>query len=90
MELEKLEALSCLKIKDEHREKLTQSIQGVLTMMHQIDNLQLSEKFMDNSHPEKSSVQNLNKDAMIVSRHEHIDGLHLEQGYFLAPKVIEK
>lgn len=103
MDLEKLEYLSCLKIESAHRQKIMQSIEGVLEMMHQIDKLELSQnqtsqnqllstkessdiaKEMDTEF--KSMVENKSE---LVSRHEIAEGLHLEQGYFLAPKVIEK
>lgn len=96
MELEKLESLSCLKIESAHRQKIMQSIEGVLDMMHQIDKLELPQtntgKNQSVSVKESSDITKdlIENKSGLVFRHETVEGLHLEQGYFLAPKVIEK
>lgn len=84
MDIEKLEKLSCLKIPDDKKQELAKSLDGVFNMMHAIDTM-------------KSNIQSkdeLLKTEFVIAESEKFNRqsneLPVENGYFLAPKVIKK
>lgn len=82
MEIEKLEKLSCLKIPESQRSYILKNLEGVMGMLHEVEELQV---------PEISSIQyektQFRQAVDIVYEKE---SLHLEDDLFLAPKVIKK
>lgn len=83
MNIDKLEKLSCLKIKDEQKTLILSSIEGVVSMLKEIDSLKVNDFVSGKEH---TTV--FRKDLKIQDNSK--EGLHLEDGYFLAPKVIIK
>ena len=87
MDIDKLEKLSCLKISPDLRESVTKSLEGVFKMMSSLNSIEV-EKPMNihtkNTDLEKDQFENT---AMVSGT---VEGLHLTDGYFLAPKVIKK
>lgn len=83
MNIEKLEKLSCLKINQEQKKEILSSIEGVVLMLKEIDLLKVKESIIDEENitvfRQASQIKNDSK-----------SGLHLEDGYFLAPKVITR
>ena len=93
MNLDKLEKLSCLNIKEEDKAMYINSLDGVFDMMNSIsqidnkndnDNLLVQQQVTE-LHSEEKLVA-----SEIINRQKEYKGVHLEQGVFLAPKVIKK
>lgn len=85
--VEKLEKLSCLKLDETTKEKVSQSIEGVLIMIEDIEKLPIPE--INTKDYQKHQFQS-SENGLLFDKEEKIEGLHLEQGMFLAPKVIKK
>ena len=83
MDIEKLEKLSCLKIDEQQKQAILLSIEGVVSMLKEIDSLKVG-----NFIKEKRHATVFRQDLPIEENSK--SGLHLEYGYFLAPKVIVK
>lgn len=89
MDLEKLEKLSCLKIAAEHKENVQNSLAGVFKMMQALDTLEMP--VLNKVKPTPTILaEDIKTDEFMVSKENGVSGLHLESGYFLAPKVIKK
>jgi Asp-tRNA(Asn)/Glu-tRNA(Gln) amidotransferase C subunit len=82
MKIEKLEKLSCLKIDDLQRPYILKSLEGVMAMLHEVEELETPS--ISEIKYEKPQF----RDAIAVVPHK--TSLHLEDGLFLAPKVIKK
>lgn len=87
IDVEKLERLACLHLTDTQKEKVSESIDGVVKMFDNILNQEVNsnnqsthESYQTRFRPENTGVQfNVTK------------GLNLVDGeYFVAPKVIKK
>jgi Asp-tRNA(Asn)/Glu-tRNA(Gln) amidotransferase C subunit len=98
MDLDKLAKLSCLDIKNEDREYFSNSLADVVKIMDTVsilenkavnDNLSQSVLF-DELNKVEDSNQSHRKENVFIDRAEQYTGIHLEQGVFLAPKVIKK
>lgn len=89
MDIEKLEKLSCLKLGDAEKEKIVKSLEGIFDMMKALDNIA-----PPNQVPTKQELTYLEVDtfnaAGMVKKDDKVQGLHIESGHFLAPKVIKK
>lgn len=89
VDIKKLEQLSCLKIQEKDKEKIIQSLTGIFDMMHALDSVEIG-----NIKEQKKEITHLAEDTLtkefIFSKEEEVQGLHIEDGYFLAPKVIKK
>lgn len=86
-DIEKLEKLRCLKLSDEVKAKVADSLDDVMQMMASIQSIDTSSF----SHPkEDKDTKFVNSDEKLFSRDEKIQGLHQEEKMFLAPKVITK
>lgn len=84
MNINELENLSCLKLKEEDKENLRKDLNNVLKMMHEIDALSLNENILkENQESEfiKAQSEFIEKDSV---------GLNIYENKFLAPKVIKK
>lgn len=82
MEIEKLEKLSCLKIQESQKSYILKSLEGIMNMLHEVD--ELKPPCIQDIIYEKTKFR---QDAVIISEK---DSLHLEDGLFLAPKVIKR
>jgi Asp-tRNA(Asn)/Glu-tRNA(Gln) amidotransferase C subunit len=98
MDLDKLAKLSCLEIKPEDREFFTNSLTSVFEIMDTVasldakatnDNLPQSTIF-DSLSEDITAKDTHTKEAIMIDRETQYKGIHLEQGVFLAPKVIKK
>ena len=83
MKIEKLEKLSCLKINESQKSYILKSLEGVMAMLHELDELETPSV----SITEYKKTQF--RDAIAIVVPQRIS-LHLEDGLFLAPKVIKK
>lgn len=98
MDLDKLARLSCLEIKEEDREFFITSLAGVFEIMDKVASLEsltendkLTQSVTFNSLEEDSvSGFQYSQENVLIDREEQYKGIHLEQGVFLAPKVIKK
>ena len=82
MKIEKLEKLSCLKIDDSQKSYILKSLEGVMAMLHEVDELDTPSV----SSTEYKKTQFREAIAIVPQK----ISLHLEDGLFLAPKVIKK
>lgn len=82
MKIEKLEKLSCLKIDESQKSYILKSLEGVMAMLHEVDELEAPSV----SGTEYKKTQFRDAIAIVPKR----ISLHLEDGLFLAPKVIKK
>lgn len=98
MDLDKLAKMSCLEVKDADREFFTNSLTGVVEIMEQIANLKTQTEddrltqsvTLDSLADEIISNPIHPKEKTMINRDEQYKGIHLEEGVFLAPKVIKK
>ena len=89
MDLEKLEKLSCLKIDIKNKENIQKSLDGVFEMMHSLEKLEIP--ILNKIEPIPTVLaEDTKTDEFMVNKEHGVSGLHLESGYFLAPKVIKK
>lgn len=87
VDIKKLEKLSCLNLSEEVKEDIAVSIDGVMTMIKEIEELDTPVlKFNEY----KKTKLNGDEEERLYSREDKVLGLHLEEGMFLAPKVIKK
>ena len=82
MEIEKLEKLSCLKIPESEKSYILKSLEGVMGMLHEVEELEVPE--VSNIRYEKTQF----RQAVDIIYEKK--SLHLEDDLFLAPKVIRK
>lgn len=87
MDITKLEELSCLKIPSAYKEKVEHSLDGIVQMLHSIDNIQLPQKNPNYNQVTTLATDNVENDYLIDK--DNTD-LHIVDGLFLAPKVIHK
>lgn len=97
MELDKLSKLSGLKIEEKDKDFFIQSLTGVIQMMDEISEMKAETK---NTNLEKTiileSIAQIDseikhpKETIKIDREKYYKGIQLEQGVFLAPKVIKK
>lgn len=88
MDIEKLEKLSCLKIKEEDKSSIQKSLEGVFHMMSELDKIEMP--ILEKESKVKTIFrEDMGKEVMII-KEKSVEGLHLEDGFFLAPKVIKK
>lgn len=87
VDIKKLEKLSCLALKEEDKSSVQKSLEGVFDMMKELEALEtpsITSTSVEETVYRTENLQNL------VNRKEEIEGLHQEEGFFLAPKVIKK
>jgi Asp-tRNA(Asn)/Glu-tRNA(Gln) amidotransferase C subunit len=98
MDLDKLAKLSCLDIKQEDREFFSNSLADVVAIMDKVAGLEsqtnndkLTQSVVFDSLEEDDALIHTHlKETTLIDREEQYKGIHLEQGVFLAPKVIKK
>lgn len=88
MDLQKLEKLSCLKLEDHQKEGVEKSLEGVFLMMEQLEQVPVIN--IEKVEVHKTIFREQSTKESFIKRQEKQDGLHLEDGVFLAPKVIKK
>ena len=82
MKIEKLEKLSCLKIDELQKTYILKSLEGVMLMLHEVEKIEPPQVF--EAIYEKTQF----RDAVAIVPKK--TSFHLEDGLFLAPKVIKK
>lgn len=87
VDIEKLERLSCLKLNPDIVQEITKSIQGVITMINEIEKLKNP---VVKETPYNKNILYAQSNEKLYSKSESVKGVHLEDGMFLAPKVIKK
>jgi len=83
MEIEKLEKLSCLKIKENYRQKVAISLDGIMSMLAEVEQIEIP--LVDAPEAPLTVFRSACADSA-----PDTSSLHLEEGLFLAPKVIKK
>jgi Asp-tRNA(Asn)/Glu-tRNA(Gln) amidotransferase C subunit len=89
MDIEKLESLGCLKLPQEMKPKMIESLSSIMEMMHDIDQLELPDVMSEEILPTKLREDVVNEE-FTVKKDSNVKGLHLEEELFLAPKTIRK
>lgn len=87
VDIKKLEKLSCLQLDEEVKHKVANSIDGVMSMIKEIEELETP--ILKSNTYRKTDLE-VEKDERLFSRENSISGIHLEEKMFLAPKVIKK
>lgn len=82
MKIEKLEKLSCLKIDELQKPYILKSLEGIMSMLREVDEIEAPSV----SHVKYEKTQFREAPAIVPLK----TSLHLEDGLFLAPKVIKK
>lgn len=98
MDLDKLARLSCLEIKGTDRAYFENSLTAVVGIMEAITGLEaqstndtVAQTIVFDSLCDGAAVVDASQlGSVMLDRDEHYPGIHLEQGVFLAPKVIKK
>ena len=86
-DIKKLEKLSCLHLSEDMKDYIASSIDGVMLMIKQIEDL--NHPVLKSDTYTKTELSIDAKDRL-YSRDSSVFGLHLEEKMFLAPKVIKK
>jgi len=87
VDIKKLEKLSCLQLSEEVKVKVATSIDGVMNMIKEIEQLETP---VLKSNTYRKTELSVDAQERLYSREDKIQGLHLEDTMFLAPKVIKK
>lgn len=87
VDIKKLEKLSCLHLSEEVKTKVATSIDGVMSMIKEIESLDMPVLKSDSYRKTDLTVEAKER---LYSKEDSVSGLHLEEGMFLAPKVIKK
>lgn len=86
MDIEKLSKISGLKPTEEMKKSLEQSLQGVFEMMQSIESMPDN----DSAEQTKTLTEFNSTPSHLISKDEKHENIHLSDGFFLAPKVIQK
>ncbi len=89
IDLKKLEELSCLRLPKDKEEDMSKSIQGVFEMLHEIDKVEVNHINSNSNSPSILADDVVNNEYLFDKNVEN-DSLNIEDGFFLAPKVISK
>lgn len=89
LDLQKLEALSCLAIREEEKASLLESLEGVVSMLHDIDNVEITDRVTPSHQPTPLAIDQVDS-GLLFDRHLPDKGIHAVDGVFLAPKVIHR
>lgn len=87
VDIQKLEKLSCLELSEEVKEKVTNSIEGIILMIKEIE--QLDMPFLKSDTYIKTDLS-IDLTDRLYAIEDKVSGVHLEDSMFLAPKVIKK
>lgn len=87
VDIKRLEKLSCLQLSEEVKESVANSIDGIVNMMKEIEELDMPILKSDSYRKTDLSVDAKER---LYSRDSSVAGVHLEETLFLAPKVIKK
>lgn len=87
VDIKKLEKLSCLSLSEDAKEKVATSIDGVMNMIQEIEKMDMPVLKSNDYRKTDLSVDATEK---LYSREKEVQGVHLEDSMFLAPKVIKK
>lgn len=82
MQIEKLEKLSCLKISESAKQKISASLDGIIVLLEEVQDITLP--LLEIPSYSDTIFRSSNTAC------EDKTSLHLEEGLFLAPKVIKK
>lgn len=86
MDLEKLEKLSCLKIKEENKEKIINGINSVWLLMEELNEIKVKKVEYNELN---ETVFNERKD-IFVDKEDGTSGIKIFDGKFDAPRVVRK
>lgn len=91
MDLNKLEKISGLKIQDNNKDYIQKSLKGVFQMMDELNNLS---SVQNDNLMLKNNMNNIKEntvnDKNFININNENYGINMEDGKFLAPKVIKK
>ncbi len=88
MDLKKLGRLSCLNISDADSSYFQDSLTDVMNMMDSIEGVEYHET--KDTTQKSPIVENFENNPIMLNKGNTYQGILLEQGVFLAPKVIKK
>lgn len=86
-DIKKLEKLSCLHLDESVKQNVTESLDGVMGMIKEIERLEMP---MLKSDTYRKTELSVDAQERLYSREDKVSGVHLEDTMFLAPKVIKK
>ncbi len=86
-DIKKLEKLSCLHLDEEVKQNVAESLDDVMAMIKDIESLDMPVLKSDTYRKTELSI---NSEERLYSREDKVQGVHLEDSMFLAPKVIKK
>lgn len=89
MDIDKLQKLGCLCLDEQVKDKMKESIESVMEMMQSISQIPSPEGVKDElslTHLAEDKTSNEN----VIMKNDETNGLHMQDGLFLAPKTIRK
>jgi aspartyl-tRNA(Asn)/glutamyl-tRNA(Gln) amidotransferase subunit C len=89
IDLSKLESLSCLKVPEELKEEMLKSINEVFGMLHEIDKFKVDNINYNSNSPTLLAEDTVN-DNYLFDKTKNNASVNIQDGFFLAPKVISK
>lgn len=89
IDLEKLEALSCLKIDESKKSSMIDDINGVVDMLHSIDQINVVSIPENHNNPTQLANDLVNGEYCF-DKEQPSQSVNIQDGVFLAPKVISK
>lgn len=89
IDLSKLESLSCLKVPDSLKPEMVKSINEVFKMLHEIDKVKVN-NFNFNSNSPTVLADDKVDETYLFDKTKQNPSVNIQDGFFLAPKVISK
>lgn len=89
MKLEKLEKLSCLKLKESDKKKIEDSLNDVWKMIEDIKNVEIENNNLENKKELKETIFG-NREDVMFNINEKTYGLKNEDGLFETTRVVHK
>ncbi len=86
MDFEKLERISCLDINTKDKSYIQDSIEDVFSMMSTIQSLDVQKE----KGIKEEATNFLITESTFIVKEKSNQSIHLENGFFLAPKVIKR
>lgn len=87
VDIKRLEKLSCLNLSEEVKENVAASIDGIMSMINEIENEPMP---VLKSKEYTKTALSVKAEERMYDRKQVVQGIHLEDSMFLAPKVIKK
>lgn len=88
IDLKKLEELSCLHLPEDKEDSMLKSIQGVVDMLNEIEQVNVNSNQENFNNPTNLAEDQVNDNFSFEKSKPNLS-VNIQDGFFLAPKVIK-